>query len=482
MKTQPFKENNFNNNVEIIGHNNNIVPIKDYKCVKNRDSRRDKKLMEQAYNMLYPNKDGFVRVDNFTTSTNKAKNVPMSVLMAELQKERNKKERFIGLNTLAVSWIPKGKHDKKGRLKSYTDYVRYLNAILIDIDYHNVDSLKNLTAWQVYGLIKEEVNLLEPSLVVDSGQGLHLYYCLPENTRMDWTNRKQYTKVAKTIVNELKQFGADPMCTDIARQVRIIGSRNAGSNTNVKVIEINNVKYTLEQLEEWYGEPTEHEEKENKPKRNVSINSVRELSKYKKTIVSLNHARARDIRNLIYIRQGECVGCREQIIHLYSVFLNGIPNISDIDKIEKCLELNNSFKSPLSRREVLNNIHHTNYSYSNESIIEKLGICEEEQKQLGTIIDKKEKLRRKREHYKNNKKEICHKERERYKIKLKEQGKQSKKEQTEELLYKLELLVSGQASNKFIMQQLSITESKLHRLKRKLKNRDKDIDKNKKAN
>ncbi|MGL5244678.1 MAG: DNA-binding response regulator, partial [Sarcina sp.] len=133
--------------------------------------------------------------------------------------------------------------------------------------------------------------------------------------------------------------------------------------------------------------------------------------------------RAEDILTLCKLRNYNVTGCRNMIIHCYAYWL-GV-TYRDIDALEEEVrELNSKFTEPLSESEIKAILRCVpkaidkfidyeqglrsgqvkrvskgmrdkgGYWYKNETLIERLGITSEEEKQLKTIISEQEKNRR----------------------------------------------------------------------------------------
>ena len=141
---------------------------------------------------------------------------------------------------------------------------------------------------------------------------------------------------------------------------------------------------------------------------------------------SLHMARVEDLETLCKLRHYDVKGYRNMIIHCYA-YWKGI-YVRDIDELEnEVIELNNSFIDPMKETEInavlrcipkaigkfieyeqgIRNGENKRvskgmrdkggYWYKNETLIDRLDITSEEQKQMKTIIGTQEKYRRKNE-------------------------------------------------------------------------------------
>ena len=128
------------------------------------------------------------------------------------------------------------------------DSLRYLNALYVDIDCYKF----NLRKESVLFFLENDYfnqSIPTPSLIVDSGRGLYLIWLIesvPSKAFTLWKAMQDY------LYNQLKDFGADRGALDAARVLRVIGSYNTKSDSNVSVIEYNDVRYSLKYLKDEY--------------------------------------------------------------------------------------------------------------------------------------------------------------------------------------------------------------------------------------
>lgn len=274
--------------------------------------------------------------------------------------------------------------------------LRYLNALYIDIDCYKLNLRKESVLYflenDYYGSL-----IPEPTLVVDSGRGLTLYWkieSVPSKAFSLWKALQYY------LYNTLKELGADINALDASRILRVIGSHNTKSYTDVKVIEYNKHNlYSLKELKEDYLPKIEKKEKVKKKFKGKIVKVYNEFTLYK--------ARLDDLEKLLEFR-GYDIDNREVFLFLYRYYaeiLEGTERALDM-----ALELNSKFIRPLSCSEVIHSCKSNyigKYNYSNDKIIEIFSISEEEQNILGTIKSKKVKYainneRRKKERRNEN--------------------------------------------------------------------------------
>ncbi|WP_294667668.1 hypothetical protein, partial [uncultured Fusobacterium sp.] len=289
----------------------------------------------------------------------------------------------------------------------------------------------------------------QPNFLIDSGRGL--YYVLliepvPSMAMPLWYAVQRY------LYNELKEFGADANALDPTRVLRVVGTVNSKSNSNVEMLDMNNYQYTLREIQEEYlPEISEkREKKKGRPKKVVSL-----FNEY-----SLYHARILDIIKICELRNYDVKGHRELILFLYRYFTCCF--IQDPEEaLQKALELNSMFKEPLTEREVITDTKSAEkayidkkYKYTNAKLIKILDITLEEQMYLKTIISGKEKYRRSAEEQKAKKKAS----------RRNEKGLTKKQQELEDLKIKINKLKNKGNSVREIAKILGISKSKVGRL------------------
>ena len=321
--------------------------------------------------------------------------------------------------------------------------IKELNALFIDLDYYKTKFTKEQIIMNLEGNYFNKI-IPATNYILDSGRGLALIWLInkvPSKALPLWKAIEEY------LYNKLKEFGADRQALDATRILRVPGSINSKSKTVVSIIDEYDYIYDLREIQkEYLPELKPKEKKKGRPKK---VNYVyRERSLY--------FARIQDITKLCELREYDLRGHREIILFLYRYYLCSFTE--DVQKaLEDVLELNSMFIAPLKENEVIRATRsaekcyldkNKEYKYKNETLIELLQITEEEQKHMVTIISKDEVKRRNNEYNKSK-----------YKMKLKEEGKMTKKEQLNVLRQKIKVLREEGLKNKDIMQILNINSS-----------------------
>lgn len=286
--------------------------------------------------------------------------------------------------------------------------VRQLRAVYVDVDHY----LLNLAPDWVIGNMEARLfgqAVPDPNLIIHSGRGFVVVWFLepvPGKKALPL-----WQAVEKHFASHFRELGGDTKATDAARVFRIAGSTNSKNGAEVVVQYRHDYRYELRQLQTDYLPDLE-------PKRQRKGRPSRIAHLY--NIHRLYHARLCDLSKLVELRGGNMIGYRETVCFLYRYW--SCCYIEDeSEALRVTLELNNEFSFPLSRREVekatksaekaywarsdakANEMAKSlgypgaGYNLSNEKLIDWLGITEQEQLELQTIIGKPEKRRRDRE-------------------------------------------------------------------------------------
>ena len=277
---------------------------------------------------------------------------------------------------------------------------------------------KQFAAYKVFELAEEGL-IPRPTMIVDSGRGIHVYWRI-KNAPYQALNTWQ--ELQDLFYTKLKPLGADIRATDGARILRLPNTINSRNNVECRVIwQDNEAEYSMYDLREEYL----HEKykksiaKINKTDRKIVANAF--FNSY-----SLHITRAEDLETLVKLRNCNMNGSRNMALHCYA-YWKGI-YIRDIEKLTEIVEeFNNSFTKPLKDSEVRAVLRcipkaidkfleyeqgircglnkrvtkgmkdKGGYWYKNETLIERLEITEQEQRELKTIIGIGEKYRRNNE-------------------------------------------------------------------------------------
>lgn len=347
--------------------------------------------------------------------------------------------------------------------------IRQFRALFMDLDTGEDD--KQFVAYKVFELADEGL-IPRPTMIVDSGRGIHVYWRI-KNAPYQALNTWQ--ELQDLFYARLKPLGADIRATDGARILRLPNTINSRNNVECRVIwQDNEAEYSMYDLREEYL----HEKykksiaKINKTDRKIVANAF--FNSY-----SLHITRAEDLETLVKLRNGNMNGSRNMALHCYA-YWKGI-YIRDIEKLTEVVEeFNNSFTKPLKDSEVRAVLRcipkavdkfleyeqgircglnkrvtkgmkdKGGYWYKNETLIERLEITDQEQRELKTIIGTRVKYDRKNE--------------KRNKARRNEAGLTPKQVELKEFKIKVLELKEKGLNNSEIARKLNIDRKKVSRL------------------
>lgn len=308
---------------------------------------------------------------------------------------KNKIEKYVGKENYYISQNTFYKNSRK------IEDIKRLCALYSDIDCYKVGMSKESVLWHLeQDIFNREIPI--PSLIIDSGRGIYLIWLIrpvPMKAIPLWRYTQDY------FYSVLQDFGADSASRDAARILRLAGSLNSSTGSMVKILEVNNYIYTINEIQEDYlpkPKPLPKKGKKKKTKVSPIIN-----------IYNLHFQRFQDLKTLVQLRDGYMPKMREISCFLYRYWQCCF--ISDTDQaLEETLEFNKLLKYPLKEKEVIQATQSAEkayedwltgkpksfykrggYNYKNNSLIELLKITTEEEKHMSTIISTKEKYDRK---------------------------------------------------------------------------------------
>jgi hypothetical protein len=307
------------------------------------------------------------------------------------------------------------------------DTLRQLRALFADVDCYRVGLSAEMALAQVEGHANSG-GIPWPSAALFSGRGLAVIWLLrpaPAAALPRWTAVQRY------LCEALAELGADPVSIDGARVLRLAGTVNSKAGKVVQLLEYRvpgargAIRYELADLARQYLPPHWHtsarfpeadepsaagshgRREDGKPR------SLRHLF----TPYSLHLARLEDLKRLGELRRWDLRGHRELFCFLWRYWTCCVLE-DPAEALRQALDFNSQFREPLSEREVeratrsaekawvawlrwrqepgtrKSRAEFNGYNYSNERLIELLGITPAEQRHLKTIINRSEKGRR----------------------------------------------------------------------------------------
>ena len=348
--------------------------------------------------------------------------------------------------------------------------IRQLRSLYIDLDFY----LFNYEPSWVIGKLEHEFfgqSIPEPNIIIFSGQGIVLIWLIEP---VPYKALPLWQAVQKYMLKELESLGGDPKAVDAARIFRIAGSRNTKNGAYVRTEYRHDYRYDLHQIQADYLPELKPKNKSTKGRKKKIVQLF--------NIYSLHFARIRDIHKLIELRNGHMPHMRETTCFLYRYWMCCYME-DPAEALKATLELNDAFHRPLTPREVERATRSAEkawearsnkeadkiakekgypgagYNVSNSKLIEWLDISQEEMEHLSTIINTKEKNRRRRVKYQEQDGKMS-----------RSTYLQEEKKKTMSNLDKLKELMdhSPHLSNRKLAAELGISEAYVRKLKRQL--------------
>jgi DNA-binding CsgD family transcriptional regulator len=340
-------------------------------------------------------------------------------------------DAYMGMNT--VGYI-------EGTLARDTKHIKRLKWLYMDLDTYKTAFNKQQIIMDLEENYYRRI-IPEPTYVIDSGRGLYLLWRINENPKA----APRWKKVQNYLYSVLKDFGADrSVVTDQARVLRKLGTINSKSGTVVKALSSHpDLIYTLYEITQEYM----LDKKEEKPqKTNIYFIGSQ---------VGMLTARLKDLETLLLQYRDGNHAMRETILFLYR-YWTLCTTQDKLESLKRTLDLNNKLQNPLSDKEATRATRSAEKYYDdgqtlrirNKTLVELLGITEEEQLSLHIIISSDVKLKRKRIRSQKA-----------YLESLEDQGKETKEVQITKRRNKLKELLSLGMTQKEICLELSISRS-----------------------
>lgn len=263
-----------------------------------------------------------------------------------------------------------------------TENIRHLNAIVLDYDFYKIEKYKDFSPYQMYEAYIKDTLPKKPSAVIDSGRGLYVLYIFKH---CSYKRINLYKAVYKAFYERQKQFGMDASAMNGTQIIRIPGSFNSKSLSEVTILEMNETEYELTDftglLPYSQEQVAEHKKKreEEKPAKIKILYSKDALERHRQRSVKKI---IDDFKTLILIRnQAEIKdGYRETILYLTleQMLWSGF---SKEEAMETAKELNRMFAVPFKEKDIEQQCKPSQLWFhctSKQKIINKLDISEDE--------------------------------------------------------------------------------------------------------
>ena len=230
----------------------------------------------------------------------------------------------------------------------------HLNAFALDFDYYKIAEYKDLSALEMYQKHLKDILDLEPTAVIDSGRGLYIIYVFKHAPKAMCAT---YKSIYKSFLKKYESFGLDYNAMKVTQIIRLPGTLNTKSLTEVEVLEMNDTQYVLSDffrfLPHSRAEVLEYKKKiKNKRKTFVEYTSTQLIksNRFKKELV---YAILNDFRTLIKLRNesGNFEGYRELMLYIARKRMQFM-NASVEEELAVANDLNSLFANPLTQKEV----------------------------------------------------------------------------------------------------------------------------------
>ncbi|AEW03942.1 hypothetical protein Sulac_0373 [Sulfobacillus acidophilus DSM 10332] len=293
-----------------------------------------------------------------------------------------------------------------------------LRALWVDLDFHKLKKWQHWADEGVWGLVVPEyltdARLPQPSMAIASGRGLYLLWLfrtVPAAALSRWTACQQQ------IFEAFKGLGADRQAMDAARVLRVVGTINSKSGQVVHVLGGSGYVWDFDALADEILPLRRTELQDLQIQRALNLKKRKAIPPQHQSVRSLWAARLTDINTLIQLRyyDGQIPsGERDAYIFLAAICMSWIA--SDPQVLEQEIVRFAQDHTPWSDREVRSRVSAVikrmemfkrgetvewlgrqvdpRYRLRTRTIIEWLGITDQEQRHLTTLIGSKEKRRR----------------------------------------------------------------------------------------
>lgn len=383
-------------------------------------------------------------------------------------------DRFLTVNGFLVNPVTK-------QFKRDTENLRQIRNIAIDIDQYNLGLTISAVLEELKSLISNK-EIPEPNLVLTS-RGIQLFYTIDKGASpvISWLT----SMITEQFVGKLKHLGADSQAIDVSRLMRVPNSINSRNKAVVKPLIWNDKPYSIKELESYCIPLSEFKPRTTNQNHKINLTIDTKLTLMYKT----NHARLRDLRKLIEIREGNLTGMRNTFLYIYSYLqtlvlkdldnvLNSVKNTfsgvySTKDKKFSSKKLEETIKDAYEdAKEFFEHIEKNNYivkyktndgikkPYTTKNLIKKLNITTDEQRLLGSIRSKDVKKEHERARAAKNRRNRG--------IQTKEQYETKKEAQQLERINKLTYLMKKNptATQRELAEMMGVSHTTINKLKR----------------
>ncbi len=401
--------------------------------------------MSSLFDYKYARKAYVGFIEGLGTSRPHLWSVPISKFEDEVKKLKGKRDVYYSLNPL--------NYDKTMHMARQTkDNVAGLGSLWVDLDFYDIKGLDQKKVLKAIGKLAKSGIIPYPDVIKDSGRGLMLQWLFKENENVKAVSR--WKRAQRYLFDVFKKYGADPsVVEDESRVTRVPGTINSKSGNKVKFLYLND-RPTLT-LYSFISDYVPVDYKTSKFVNNITIFTTDQMKR-------VNLSRVRDLENILL--NSRDYEYRRELNSFYIVNLLIQAGFSREEAYNRICSVHRQMVNPLSDKELMgicNGLRIGTYKFTNEYIIEKLGLTDEELKENKTIVSKKISADRK-----------CVYNRKRYYEKLKENGKETKHDRVSKALDIMQDMINDGSSVAAICEALCISRRTYYNYIGILKNRE----------
>ena len=272
-----------------------------------------------------------------------------------------------------------------------TENVRHLNAFVLDFDFYKKKQFQGMKPEEFYLHIKDTLPFL-PTAAINSGRGLYVIYAFDHCSKV---RVPLYKAIYARFLKLFDKYGMDSKAMNVTQVIRVPGSFNTKSMSDVTIIDYNDTAYQLIDFTEIL-EYTQEQVKQHKENKKTKLENKNQAVLSDKPI---NPARKdfflklmEDAKKLIRIRNRSrtTTGYREYLLFIIRERATWA-GYSINEAVRFAMEINDLMDDPMLDAEVekqckpSSRVHVT----SVKKIIANLGLNDEEQHEMQILRSKR---------------------------------------------------------------------------------------------
>ncbi len=241
-----------------------------------------------------------------------------------------------------------------------TEALRQLNALFFDLDCHGFSEsntrsiVKN--AFSAINLAVQQSTLPEPTMIIDSGRGLQLFYVLNRSIPVRCKNasnekglqlfssvQQQLANAIDAVIAPINGISVDRATLDHARVSRIPGTYNRKAHRSARLVAASEVFHSLQTLRAALPNYSKNNPAKQLPRRTASSAS---MLRYKPLMLR----RLTKVVDLQAFRNFDCEGNRELMCFVF--YNTAVQIYNREDAAQRLAQFNARFTKPLNNKEL----------------------------------------------------------------------------------------------------------------------------------